>query len=111
METKKIVGWSITGVLLLLVIWVIIAAVGIGGEASKLDAMLTQSMRDKMPIAEVQSKVTAMGFTIAPDGQGLKGKGPDHWAVVYRTWLTLTVSGREDGTTSGYRIDRAGSVF
>jgi len=111
METKKIVGWSVTGVLVLLVIWVIIAAVGIGGEASKLDAMLTQSMRDKMPIAEVQSKVAAMGFTLSPDGQGLKGKGPDHWAVVYRTWLTLTVSGREDGTTSGYRIDRAGSVF
>jgi hypothetical protein len=111
MEKKKVIGWSVFGVVLLLMIWVGVAAAGIAGEASKLDAMLTQSMKSHEPIADVQRKVTEMGFQLTPEGTGLKGKGPDHLAVIYRTWLTLEVSGREDGTTSGYHIDRAGSIF
>ena len=111
MERKKVIGWSIFGVILLLLIWVGVAAAGIAGEASKLDAMLAKAMKDHRPIADVQREVTEMGFQLYADGTGLKGKGPDHLAVIYRTWLTLEVSGREDGTTSGYHIDRASSIF
>jgi hypothetical protein len=111
MEKKKVIGWSVSGVVLMLIIWVGVAAASIGGEASKLDTMLTKAMKDHRPIADVQREVTEMGFQLSPDGTGLKGKGPDHLAVIYRTWLTLEVSGREDGTTSGYHIDRASSIF
>jgi hypothetical protein len=31
--------------------------------------------------------------------------------VVYRTWLTLNLDSGPDATTTGYHIDRAGSVF
>jgi hypothetical protein len=53
MEKKKVIGWSVSGVVLMLIIWVGVAAASIGGEASKLDTMLTKAMKDHRPIADV----------------------------------------------------------
>ncbi len=115
---KKIVGWSVFGVVIVLVLWVAIAAASIGGEASQADALLKQAMQNHEAVATVNQHFKALGYkleaggpTAIPGVVSLSGRGPDHWAVIYRTWLTLTVTGDQEGIVHGYHLDRAGSIF
>ena len=91
---------------------------GVAGEASKVDSMLKEAMNAKMPFATVQQKVTEMGFEMKPDAKSadpaaptMSGKGQDHMAVIYRTWLTLEINSGSDGNLHGYHLDRAGKLF
>ena len=110
MNPKKAVIGSIIAVFGIVVIWVVVVAATVGSEVSKLDAMLKKAMSEKTPISEVQTKVTGRGFDLKPSGTGFAGRGPDYWATIYRTWITVEVTGDEAGTR-GYHVDRAGSVF
>jgi hypothetical protein len=118
MSGKKIVGLTVGAILLVALVWTGIAAASIGGEASSLDSMLKTATNNHEPILSVLKKVKDMGFEMKPTPNpsnpaagGASGRGPDHWAVVYRTWLTLNLDSGPDATTTGYHIDRAGSVF
>ncbi len=112
------IGIGVSVLVLVIVVWTAAAAAAIGGEASTLDSMMKAAVQNHEPVDSVLKKVNSMGFEMKPapspsnpSAVGIKGRGPDHWAVVYRTWLTLNVDGGPDQATNGYHIDRAGSIF
>jgi len=111
MDSKKLVLRIAGGTLGLIILWVAFGAAMIGREASQLDEMLKKAVAAHSPVNKVQADAQAIGIELMPSGNGLEGRGPDHWAFVYRTWLTIKVTGASDAGVNTYHIDRMGSLF
>ena len=111
MNVKRVVGWSIFGVVSASVLAVSFVAVNVGGEASTLKDVLDKSVAQHVTIDQVQSKLTGMGYQVKPPTPQLTGEGPQHSLLVYRTWLTVRVTVNEEGKTTGYKMDRDQAWF
>jgi len=113
MDGKKVAIWSVAGLLAICLLWVVVAAAGIGGEASKADQYLKDQMTAHAPLADMKTHLSDMGFQFDSSSSPteLTATGPHHLAVVYSTWLTLKLTGNEEGKVTGYHLDREGKVF
>jgi len=111
MNVKRVVAFSILGVVSVSVLAVAMMATNVGGEASSLKDVLDKSVAQHMPIQDVQTKLTGMGYELKPPAQQLEGAGPKHSLLVYRTWLTVKVNVNEEGKASGYKMDRDQAWF
>jgi hypothetical protein len=111
MTKGKIVGLSVSGVVLICVVWVALAAAGTAGQAKRLDEYLKSAVDQHQPMTDVQAKVTSEGFEIHPSTGGFTAVGPSRMAVIYKSWLTLDVKSGPDGLCHGYHLDHAGELF
>ncbi len=113
MNTKRIVLFSILGLVAIAVIVVAVVAAGVGSEASSLNNYLTQAVNSHAPLDEVKQKLASTGVQIDPNvtPQQLTGVGPHHSAVVYSTWLTVHVNFNTDQKANGFQLDRASAWF
>jgi hypothetical protein len=104
---KGAIFGGIGAVILLLVIWVVIVAMGVGGEASKMDSMLKADVTKHATVDEVKQQLTQAGYAMQGDAPTIKATGPKHSLVVYSTYLTLDLGFGQDGTLTSYHLDRA----
>ena len=117
MPPKRIIGNTVSVLVLIVVVWIVAIASTMATEASKTDSMLKSAVNSHEKMASVLVKANDLGFDMEPvkSGSGrtsLAGKGSVHPVlVVYRTWLTLTVDSDRDGATTGYHLDRASAFF
>lgn len=112
MSTKKIVGLSVSAVVVIFVILLVIMASGLGGEASKLDSMLKQDVTTHVSMDEVKKQLTEMGYTIGAGSETeINATGPHHSAIVYSSWLVVNVTAGPDGKATAEHFDRASSIF
>ena len=114
MTRAKVIGLSSISVGLILLIWVAVAAISIGGEASTLNQLCISSQSAKAPISEVSAKIRAMGFSDSATGTSageFSATGPQHLAVIYRTWLTVKLTQNAQGGVNSYHIEREGKFF
>ncbi len=112
MSSKKIAGWTIGALVVVAIVAVAITAATTGAEAGKVDGMLRDAVNSKKPIGPIVGQLKDLGYDLAPNSTGpVSGKGPGHWAIIYGTWLTVTIDTREDQTVSGYHLDRASTWF
>lgn len=113
MNGKNVAIWSVVGLISICLIWVIIAAAGIGGEASKVDQYLKDQINAHAPLADMKAHLSQMGYEFDPTSSPteMNAKGKHYLAVVYNTWLTIKLSGNEEGKATGYHLDREGKVF
>lgn len=104
---KRLIGGIVTGVLLLVVIAVAVTAAGVGGEASKMDAMLKADIGQKKQMEDVKKQLAGAGYTIEQQTPTLKATGPVHSLVVYQTHLTLELGYDPSGILVSYHLERA----
>ncbi len=104
---KGYVFGGIGAVLLLLVVWVLMVAAKVGGEASKMDSMLKADVNKHSPVAEVKQQLADAGYTIQGDVPNITATGPKHSLVVYTTWLTLDLGFDTSGLLTSFHLDRA----
>ncbi len=105
---KKGAIFGIIGaVVLILVIFVGMAAMKMGGEASNMDAMLKSDLSQHKAAADVKKQLQEAGYQMTGDVPEIKATGPKHSLIVYTTWLTLDLTFNTDGLLTGYHLDRA----
>jgi archaellin len=113
MNPKRIVSFSVLGLVLIAIVLVAIVAAGVGGEASTLNSYLSQAVSSHAPLDEVKQKLASDGVQLDSGSAPLElsGKCPHHSAVVYSTWLTVHVQFTEDQRARGFQLDRASAWF
>lgn len=112
MSTKKIVGISVSVVVVIFVILLVIMASGLGGEASKLDSMLKQDVTTHVSLDEVKKQLTDMGYELGTgSATEINAVGPHHSAIIYSSWLVVNVTAGPDGKVDAEHFDRASSFF
>ena len=73
-----------------------------------MDKMLKDDVTRHAPVAEVQSQLAAAGYKVEGQLPKLKATGPTHTVIVYSTSLWVELTFNEDGTMSGFHLDRQG---
>jgi|SRR5579862_5285944 len=113
MNKKRIILFSVLGLVALAIVLVAVVAAGVGSEASTLNSYLNQAVTNHTPYDEVKQKLTSTGVQLdaAASPQELSGAGPHHSAVVYSTWLTVHVQFGDDQKARAFQIDRASAWF
>jgi hypothetical protein len=104
---KGLIFGIVGGVLLLVVVWVAVFAANLGGEASKMDGMLKDDIRQHKNLEDVKKQLVAEGYSMEGSSAQMKATGPKHSLLVYTTWLTLDLSFDDTGALSRYHLDRA----
>jgi hypothetical protein len=104
---KGLIFGIVGGLVVIIVAWVAIVAANVGGEASKMDSMLKDDIKQHKAVDEVKKQLTDAGYTIEGAAPNFKATGPKHSLVVYTTWLTLDLGFDADGTIHSYHLDRA----
>lgn len=112
MNKKKLAVGIVSGIVVLGLILFGVMAAGIGGEASKLDAMMKKDDDAHAQFADVKAELAPMGYDLgATSAATVNSSGPPHSALVYNTWLTLELKFDETGKMHGYHIDRDAKWF
>lgn len=104
---KGYIFGGIGGILLLILIWVILVAANVGGEASKMDSMLKSDVNKHASLAEVKQQLANAGYVVQGDAPKMTATGPKHSLLVYTTWLTLDLGFDSSGLLTSYHLDRA----
>ncbi|MDR3688826.1 MAG: hypothetical protein P4L46_05555 [Fimbriimonas sp.] len=105
---KKSTAFGIVGgVVFLVLVFVIVVAAGVGGEASKMDALLKADVQQHKSVDDVKKQLADAGYTIQQDVPSVKAIGPKHSLLVYTTRLTLDLGFNQTGALTSYHLDRA----
>jgi hypothetical protein len=103
-------GWiigGVCGVLFLALLSVGILAASVGKEASVMDALLKEDVKQNKSVAEVQKQLADNGYTVQEQAPKLKAVGPKHSIIVYSTNLTLEIGFDDAGKMHNYHLDRS----
>jgi len=112
MDKKRLIGMIVGAVVLIAVILVVIMAIGLGGEASKLDAMLKQDVTSHASVDDVKKQLTDLGYQIgSSSATEISATGPHHSAIIYSSWLALTVTFNSEGKAVAEHFDRDSGWF
>jgi hypothetical protein len=98
--------WGVGGVVLLILVWVGVTAAGVASEASKMEALLKDQMKQHVDVATLKAKLAGEGYTVTTDGPPLKADGPRRSLLVTSVGLTLSAEFDGDGKMKGYHLDR-----
>ena len=90
----------------MIVVMVAILAIGVGGEASKMDALLKDDIAQHKSVAEMQKQLADAGYTVEAQAPAMKATGPNHSVVVYSTHLTLALGFDDAGKLTSYHLER-----
>lgn len=104
---KKVVAGVVSGLVVLVMVWVGVVAAQVGSEASALHDMLESKLHAKATRDDLQASLTSKGFSVEP-GATFVATGPKHSMLVYTTWLTVKAEFSAEGTMTSYHMDRAG---
>ena len=94
------------GILFLMVLVLVVLAIGVGGEASKMDSLLKDDMAQHKSVLEMQKQLVDAGYTIEAPAPSMKAVGPNHSILVYSTHLTLALGFDDAGKLTSYHLDR-----
>ena len=103
---KGLIFGGVGGLLLLIVIMVAVLAIGVGGEASKMDALLKNDISQHKSVEDMQKQLADAGYTIEAQAPAMKAVGPNHSIVVYSTHLTLALGFDDTGKLTSYHLER-----
>jgi hypothetical protein len=109
MKAKHAVVIGLLAVVILAIGLVAFVAAGVGGDASNLNSYLNDAVKNHLPLDQVKQKLADSGVQLdsAASPAQLVGTGPHHSAILYSTWLKISVSFNQDLKANAFKIDRA----